>query len=114
MVVGLEKSTYIVNEDAVGFEVCVVFSNLHTCCPVTEDFTLGFTVSPVNESKSIVPWLIYSAVFLTMKLPIIVANYKEVGASQPTHAAGTIKSCQPMLTRGIQCIKIVGELAQAV
>jgi hypothetical protein len=114
VVVGLEKSTYIVNEDAVGFEVCVVFSNLHTCCPVTEDFTLGFTVSPVNECKSVVPWLIDYVVFLTMKLPIIVANYKEVGASQPTHAAGTIKSCQPMLTRGMQCIKIVGELAQAV
>ena len=51
MIIGLEKPTYSVNEDEGRVEVCVVISNLHTCCPVTHNFSVTLEHVPGSASK---------------------------------------------------------------
>ncbi|CAI8040290.1 Proprotein convertase subtilisin/kexin type 9 [Geodia barretti] len=46
VVVGLEESTYLVNEDEGRVKVCVAISNLHTCCPVTHNFSVTLQHTP--------------------------------------------------------------------
>ena len=52
MVVGLEESTYLVNEDEGRVKVCVAISNLHTCCPVTHNFSVTLQHTPGSASKT--------------------------------------------------------------